>query len=112
MPASDALNNVQTLETGGPPVAARPHPIHASGILPGTCDHPSSASTVKRNGPAPPFLVLMTITPLAASVPYRLAADGPRSTSIDSMVFGSMSSNRDGASPDRSAPPGVNPPTS
>src|SRR5580658_6494377 len=40
-------------------------------------------------GPATPCLVMMTMTPLAASVPYSVAAAGPFSTSIDSMSLGS-----------------------
>src|SRR5688572_9334986 len=67
-------------------------------MLPGICDQPLSANTLNRHAPAEPRFVLMTMTPLAASVPYKLEADGPRRTSMDSMMFGSMSSRREGAS--------------
>ena len=48
-----------------------------------------------RVGPATPRLVLMTMTPLAASEPYIAEADGPRRMSIDSMLLGSMSLSGD-----------------
>jgi hypothetical protein len=36
----------------------------------------------------------MTMTPLAASVPYSVAADGPRTTSMDSISSGFRSFTR------------------
>src|SRR5437762_8217564 len=39
-------------------------------------------------GPGLPRFVEITITPLAASVPYSVDAEGPRTTSIDSMSSG------------------------
>src|SRR5438046_371790 len=44
--------------------------------------------------PASPFFVMMFITPLAASVPYSVAAAGPLSTSMLSISSGAMSLNR------------------
>ena len=38
--------------------------------------------------PAFPFLVVMTMTPLAASVPYSVAADGPFTISMSSISSG------------------------
>ncbi len=49
--------------------------------------------------PGRPRLVLYTITPFAASVPYSTAADGPLTTSIDSMSSGLMSLRREGTCP-------------
>ncbi len=48
-------------------------------------------------GPALPRFVVTTMTPLAASAPYKVAADGPLNTSIFSMEFGSIWSSGDGA---------------
>src|SRR6476661_6051343 len=44
--------------------------------------------------PALPRFVVMTMAPLAASMPYRAAASGPFRTVIDSMSLGSMSAAR------------------
>ena len=49
---------------------------------------PVSLNTRHCAGPARPFLVVTTITPLAACVPYNVAADGPFTTSIDSISSG------------------------
>ena len=38
--------------------------------------------------PARPFLVVTTMTPLAASVPYSVAADGPFTISMSSISSG------------------------
>jgi hypothetical protein len=38
--------------------------------------------------PARPFFVVMTMTPLAASVPYNVAAEGPFTISMSSMSSG------------------------
>jgi hypothetical protein len=57
-------------------------------------------NTSQRGAPARPCLVVMTITPFAASVPYRVAADGPLTTSMLSISSGLMSPTRLGlASP-------------
>src|SRR5688572_26373014 len=61
---------------------------------------PCSAYRLQRAGPGRPRFVLITITPLAASVPYRAAADGPLTTSTDSISSGLRSLTRlDGAHP-------------
>jgi hypothetical protein len=44
-------------------------------------------------------LVVITITPFAASVPYSVAADGPRTTSIDWISSGFRSPTRLGVVP-------------
>jgi hypothetical protein len=44
-------------------------------------------------------LVVMLMTPFAASVPYSVAAAGPLMTSIDSISSGLMSSRRDEPEP-------------
>ena len=49
--------------------------------------------------PDVPRFVVMTMTPFAASVPYNVAADGPFTTSIDSISAGLMSSRREGPEP-------------
>src|SRR4029077_14717 len=49
--------------------------------------------------PGRPRFVLYTMTPLAASVPYRTAAEGPFTTSIDSLLSGLMSLMREGTCP-------------
>src|SRR2546425_3486494 len=46
---------------------------------------PCSAYTVHRAGPGLPRFVVITTTPFAASVPYSAVADGPFTTSIDSI---------------------------
>jgi hypothetical protein len=46
-----------------------------------------------------PRLVVMTITPLAASVPYSVAAEGPRTISIDWISSGFRSPTRLGVVP-------------
>ena len=43
--------------------------------------------------PLVPFLVMIWITPFAASAPYSVAAAGPFTTSIDSMSSGLMKSS-------------------
>src|SRR6476619_19641 len=55
---------------------------------------PPSAYTFQRPVPARPFLVVMTMTPFAASVPYSVAADGPFTISMFSMSSGLMSPKR------------------
>jgi hypothetical protein len=52
---------------------------------------PTSLNTVQEARPARPFLVVMTMTPLAASVPYSVAADGPFTISMFSISSGLMS---------------------
>src|SRR5205814_2845046 len=49
--------------------------------------------------PTRPRLVVITITPFAASVPYSVEADGPFTTSTLSIWFGSMSLRRLGFDP-------------
>jgi hypothetical protein len=56
---------------------------------------PFSSNTEMRVVPALPFLVVMRMTPFAASVPYSVAADGPLRTSMVSISDGSMSSKRE-----------------
>src|SRR5262245_57505110 len=48
----------------------------------------------QRAGPGRPRLVAITITPLAASVPYSVVAEGPFTTSMDSMSAGLRSFRR------------------
>jgi len=55
---------------------------------------PRSANAVQRAGPGLPRFVLMTTTPLAASVPYRAAAEGPLMMSSDSISSGLTSFTR------------------
>src|SRR5690349_25056026 len=52
---------------------------------------------LQRVGPGRPRLVVITMTPFAASAPYMVAASGPLNTSIFSMMLGSIWSNGDGA---------------
>src|SRR2546425_8535240 len=52
---------------------------------------PCSAYTFQRVAPGLPRFVLMMITPVEAAVPYSAAADGPLTTSIDSISSGLMS---------------------
>jgi hypothetical protein len=49
--------------------------------------------------PARPRLVVITMTPFAASVPYSVAADGPFTTSTLSISSGLMSFTRLGRLP-------------
>src|SRR5206468_1152484 len=52
--------------------------------------------TTKSGAAAAPDFVVIRITPFAASVPYSVEADGPFSTSMDSISSGLMSLKRDG----------------
>ncbi len=45
--------------------------------------------------PGLPFLVMIWITPAAASAPYSVAAAGPLMTSMDSMSAGLIASRAD-----------------
>src|SRR4051812_14982202 len=47
-----------------------------------------SALKFQRVWPARPFLVVTTMTPFAAFVPYNVAADGPRTISMSSISSG------------------------
>ena len=60
---------------------------------------PPSTNAVHFVGPGRPRFVRICITPFAASVPYRAAADGPLTISIDSTSSGLKSSSRDGVCP-------------
>ena len=60
---------------------------------------PPSTNAFQRVGPGRPRLVRIWITPLAASVPYSAAADGPLTISIDSMSSGLKSLSREGVCP-------------
>src|SRR5437660_70601 len=55
---------------------------------------PCSAYTFHRVLPAVPRLVVIAITPLAASVPYRADADGPFTTSMEAISSGERSLTR------------------
>src|SRR5256885_13813527 len=48
----------------------------------------ASADQFQCVAPARPFLVVMTMTPFAASVPYSVAADGPFTISMSSISSG------------------------
>src|SRR6185369_13980697 len=49
---------------------------------------PPSPNQVQRALPTRPFLVVTTMTPLVASVPYNVAADGPFTISMSSISSG------------------------
>src|ERR1043166_2239027 len=59
-------------------------------------DVPCSLQNCHRGALAVPRLVRMTITPFAASEPYSVAADGPLTTSMDSISYVLKSARRPG----------------
>ena len=60
---------------------------------------PTSLYTLHWGGPAAPRLVRISTTPLAASVPYSVEAEGPLTISIDSISSGLRSFRRLGLVP-------------
>src|SRR5688572_21993733 len=70
-------------------VAGRcPQMANVSGYCEWSSTRPYSANVVHRALPARPFFVVTTMTPLDASVPYSVAADGPFTTSTSWMSSG------------------------
>src|SRR5688572_21113168 len=75
--------------TGALGVAGRwPQIAYVSGYCEWSSMRPYSANVDHRALPARPFFVVTTMTPLEASVPYSVAADGPFTTSTSWMSSG------------------------
>src|SRR5262245_7259411 len=69
---------------------ACPHSAYVAGYLFRSSTRPPSPNHVHRVAPARPFFVVMTITPLAACVPYNVAAEGPFTISMSSISSGDI----------------------
>src|ERR1051325_10720874 len=79
-----------TVATGTPLTMLRPQLRQLSGKSAACSVSPRSTRARHWVFPTLPRLVLITMTPLAAWVPYRAAADGPLMMSIDSMSSGAI----------------------
>src|SRR4051812_16657922 len=69
-------------------LGAWPHSAYVEGYWLRSCTEPAWPNQDHLVLPALPFLVVTTMTPFAAAVPYSVAADGPFTISMSSISSG------------------------